>query len=615
MVERALTEEDGNILVFLTGAAEIRAAERALSVPEYVEVAPLYGALPFKAQQAAIRAPQMGQRKVVLSTAIAETSLTIEGIRVVVDAGLARVSRFDPNTGMARLVTEKVSRAAADQRQGRAGRLEPGVCYRLWTRGEHGALPAFSAPEITTTDLAPLALELARWGSVDVPFLTPPPRGMLAEAQSLLRTLGALDRSGGMTAHGKALAAIPAHPRLAHMILSDGAAVDLAALLQGRDVLQRDSSPLPVDLGLRLRALRDPQRFRGESPHAVDPGALAEARAEAKRLKRFAGPTGGLSAGAALALAYPDRIALRRSGDAPRYIMSGGSGAVLPASDALAGQRMLVLADLDGNRTEATVRAALPIAEAEVKALFPERLDDVSTCIWSRRHKRVEARVQVRLGALILEDQAWRDPPENSVAEAATQGVEDLGLASLGWSPAARRFQARALYARHGAVVLPDLSDEALLASLRGWLTPYLGRCRTAADLRALDPIEALQALVPWEATQEMDRLAPEQFRAPTGTRAPITYDTEAGPGIDIRLQEMFGVTVHPTVGAERIPLRITLLSPARRPVQTTSDLPRFWSTSYADVRKDMRGRYPKHPWPEDPRVALPTTRTKPRGK
>ncbi|MEL6680843.1 MAG: ATP-dependent helicase C-terminal domain-containing protein, partial [Pseudomonadota bacterium] len=453
-------------------------------------------------------------RKVVLATAIAETSLTIEGVRVVIDAGLARRARFDPRSGMSRLVTEPVTRAEAEQRRGRAGRVAPGICYRLWSKGEEGALAAFPPAEIEATDLTALALELAVWGGADLPFLTPPPEGALAEARELLMRLGALDGRGALTEHGRALARVPAHPRLAHMLALGGeTALPLAALLSGRDPMPggREGRP-PVDLSLRLAALQK----RGPP---LDPGALATAREEMRRLKRFAPTPSDLGPGATLSLAYPDRMALRRSGEAPRYLLSGGKGAKLPPEDALAGQRMLVAADLTGEGAEPEVRLALPTTEAELKAAHPGRVRWVADCTWSRRHRRVEARERLMLDALVLEDRAWPAATAAARAAAAMDGIRDLGLSCLGWSRAARLLQARLEWLRARGATVPDASDAHLLATLEDWLAPFLTDIRGAEDLAALDPLAALRTLIDWETGQEVDRLAPEKFEAPTGSR------------------------------------------------------------------------------------------------
>lgn len=637
-VKAALQETEGGILVFLPGEGEIRRVEALLAGMPGVAVRPLFGAMDFAAQRAAL-APVEG-RKVVLATSIAETSLTLPDIRVVVDSGRARRARFDPNSGMSRLVTERVTKAEAEQRRGRAGRVAEGVCYRLWTKGEEGGLAPYPPAEIEVADLAGLALELALWGGAELPFLTPPPAGPLAEARTLLQGLGALDDKGHITAHGRVLAALPLHPRLGHMLAIAGPeAATLAALLAERDPL-RGAGP---DLGLRMQAIQRP------GPEA-DRGVVERIRTEAKRLAAAAegvraadqaasvpldkgettpglaggaltsGPRGSLpprgmgrggstaySLAEMAALAYPDRIGLRRKGEAPRWVLSGGKGAVMAAGLSLSGARLIVATDLDGDAREATVRQAVAISEAEVRGLYGNRIRWVEVCEWSRREGRVVSRRQERLGALVLEDRHW-EAPDEAVAKAALEGVRALGLP---WSPAARRLRARARLARGEG--WPGMEDADLLASAEEWLLPHLAGVRTEADIRGFDLVSALQGLLGWDRLVEMDRLVPGSFETPLGRKIPIDYEGEV-PAIEVRLQEMFGVTVHPVVGAARMPIRVTLLSPARAPVQVTTDLPRFWATSYADVRKDMRGAYPRHPWPEDPTQAEPTLRAKPRG-
>jgi ATP-dependent helicase HrpB len=603
LIQQAWEETDqGGILCFLPGEGEIRRVEAALTprLPPGMVIRPLFGAMDFTAQRAAL-APVPG-RKIVLATSIAETSLTIPDIRVVVDGGRARRARFDAPSGMSRLVTERVTKAEAEQRRGRAGRVAPGTCYRLWTKGEEGGLSAFPPAEIEAADLTPLALELALWGGADLPFLTPPHSGVLAEAQALLADLGALDREGRITDHGKRLATLPLHPRLGHMLAIAGpAAAPLAALLAERDPLRGD----PPDLTTRLKAIDRPP------PNAHRP-TIDRIRDEAKRLSRAIpqGTQDGLSPAQMAALAYPDRIGLRRKGDAPRWVLSGGKGAAMAAGLPLSGARLIVATDLDGDPREATIRQAISITESELRALFADRIRWHDLCEWSRREGRVLARRQERLGALVLDDRIWPDAPAEAMARAALDGIRQLGLP---WTAAARRLRARVELARGSGTDFPDMTDAALIATLEDWLLPHLGRAKTEADLRAFDTTNALKAMLDWGQTQRLDTLVPAHFDTPLGRHVPIDYDGEA-PAIEVRLQEMFGVTRHPVVGAARLPLRITLLSPGQRPVQVTMDLPRFWATSYADVRKDMRGAYPRHPWPEDPTVAEPTLRAKPRG-
>ena len=598
LVVQAVGQTTGGALVFLPGEGEIRRVQAALQgrLPAGCEIRPLYGALPFKDQQAAI-APIASGRKIVLSTSIAETSLTIEDIRVVIDAGRARRARFDPGSGMSRLVTERVSRAEATQRAGRAGRVAPGDAYKLWTKGEDGALPAFAPAEIEAADLANLALELAVWGSDDLAFLTPPPPGALAEARSLLQGLGALDSDLRITDHGRALAALPLHPRLGHMLQKAGAqAAPLAALLAGRDPLRGP----PVDLSLRMAALRG----RYDGPGTVNHGALSQIKSEIPRLSKGLPKAAAMPLAQQVALAYPDRVGLRRKGDDPRYVLSGGKGAVMDAGDPLAGQRLIVATDLDGDTREARIRQAVAITEAELREVFADQIRWHDICAWSRRDNRVLTRRQEKFGALVLDDRIWSDAPNDAVARAMLDGVRQLGLRP---SPAADRFRARVALVDD----LPAMDDATLLDTLEDWLLPHLTGIRTAADWKQFDLLPALRGMLDWDQMQRLDRAAPAHFETPLGRHIPIDYAGEA-PGITLRLQEMFGVTTHPTVG--RTPLRVTLLSPGQKPVQVTQDIVGFWATSYADVRRDMRGRYPRHPWPEDPTQADPTLRAKPRG-
>lgn len=601
---------EGGVLVFLPGEGEIRRLEAALQgrLPPSCELRPLFGAMEFAAQGAALAPAAPGRRKVVLATSIAETSLTIPDIRVVVDGGRSRRARFDPNSGMSRLVTERVTRAEAEQRRGRAGRVAPGTCYRFWTRGEQGGLAPFPPAEIEAADLTGLALELALWGAADLPFLTPPNPGVLAEARALLTGLGALE-AGRITAHGRALAALPLHPRLAHMLAIAGPdAAPLAALMAERDPLKG----APPDLGLRLQALANTRAYESAHPWPVSQPTLARIRDEAKRLSRAAPPATrpGLTPAQMAALAYPDRIGLRRKGEAPRWLLSGGKGALMPPGTPLSNARLIVATDLDGDTREAAVRQALTLSEAELRAVHGDQIGWQTVCDWSRREGRVLARKQERFGALMLADQPWTDAPPEAMARAALDGLRLIGLT---FTPAARRLRARIELARGGGDTWPDCRDEALLASAEEWLLPYLTRARTEADLRSLDLHDALLSRLDWGQQAELDRLVPAHFTTPLGRKVPIDYDGDH-PSIEIRLQEMFGITTHPTVGQARKPLRVTLLSPGHKPIQVTMDIPGFWRSSYADVRKDMRGQYPRHPWPEDPTEAEPTLRAKPRG-
>ena len=498
---------------------------------------------------------------------------------------------------MSRLVTERVSRAEATQRAGRAGRVAPGDAYCLWTKGENGALPVFAPAEIEAADLAGLALELAVWGSDDLAFLTPPPPGAMAEARSLLQSLGALDSTLRITDHGRALAALPLHPRLGHMLQIAGTqAAPLAALLAGRDPLRG----APVDISLRIAALKG----RYDGPGIVNHAALSQIKAEIPRLSKGLPKRPAMDLAQQVAMAYPDRVGLRRKGDAPRYVLSGGKGAVLDAGDPLAGQRLIIASDLDGGAREARIRQAVTISERALREVFDDQIGWNDICTWSRRDNQVLARKQECFGALVLDDRVWPDAPDDAIALAMLDGVRQLGLRP---SPAADRFRARVALMQG----LPAMDDESLMAALEDWLLPHLHGVRSSADWKKFDILPALRAMLDWDQMQKLDKAAPAHFETPLGRKIPIDYEDEA-PGITLRLQEMFGVTRHPTVG--NVPLRVTLLSPGQKPVQVTQDIVGFWASSYADVRRDMRGRYPRHPWPEDPTKADPTLRAKPRG-
>ena len=597
LILHALGAAEGSLLAFLPGEGEIRRTLALIEphLPKGTTAHPLFGAMDFKAQRAAITPSD--QRKIVLATSIAETSLTIPDIRIVVDGGRSRRAQFDAACGMSRLITERVTRAEAIQRAGRAGRVAPGVAYKLWTKGEDGALAAFPPPEISSGDLAGFALELALWGGEDsLRFVTAPHPGRLAEARALLQMLGVLDAAMRITDHGRALARQPLHPRLAHMLVTAGAqSATLAALLADRDPLRNRGT----DLALRLPAINDPNSFAD-----AHRGAIARIRDEARRLKRAATDQPKLTLGEMAALAYPDRVGLRRAGDAPRYVLSGGKGAILPQGDTLSGHRLIVATDLDGDPREARIRLAAALDETSLTALFGDQIKWQNTCLWSRRDRAVLPRRRRSFGALVLDDQLWAKAPDEDVARAMLDGVRELGLKP---SRGARRLMARAALMGED---FPDLSGARLMDTLDHWLLPHLTGVRNANDWKAFDILPALQAHLGWDNMQRLDRTVPGHFQTPLGRKVAIDYDA-ATPGINVRLQEMFGVTQHPMVG--RTPLQLTLLSPAQRPIQITSDLPRFWATSYQDVRKDMRGQYPKHPWPEDPTQANPTLRAKAR--
>ncbi len=625
-VRRALAEDAGDVLVFLPGEGEIRRAVALLEgLPEAVAVAPLYGNLPPAAQDAAIAPAPPGRRKVVLATAIAETSLTIEGIGVVVDAGLARRPRFEPGSGMTRLVTEPVSRAAAEQRAGRAGRLGPGVCYRLWTRERDRALAAFAPPEIAVADLAPLALELAVWGArepAELRWLDPPPPAAYAQARDLLAALGAVDAEGRATAHGRAMAALGAHPRLAHMILAGAAlghgvlACEVAALLSERDILRPAAGPRPADLRVRVAALRTGDGHGHPVDAAVRRRARQAAAAWRRRLKIAAadGPADDEAVGLLLALAYPDRVARRRAGGEPRYLMRNGRGARLDDLDPLATAEWLAVAHLDGARREARAFLAAPLAAAALEALFAEAVETRESVEWEAREQLVRARRQRRLGALVLEDRPLPDPPPEAVAAAMIDGIRRLGLAALPWTRDTESLRQRVMFLRRvqGADAWPDLSDAALLDGLEDWLGPYLDGVSRRVLLARLDLAGALDALIGWPRRGAVDRLAPTHLEVPSGSRVRLDYSGPE-PVLAVRLQEMFGARQTPCVADGAVPVLLHLLSPARRPVQVTRDLESFWAQGYRAVKADLKGRYPRHYWPDDPLAAPPTRRARPR--
>ncbi|MBK0400825.1 ATP-dependent helicase HrpB [Limibaculum sp. M0105] len=629
LVTRAMAEEaQGDALVFLPGAGEIARVEARLSgrLPD-VALRPLHGSMDFARQRAALMPEAAGRRRVVLATSIAETSLTVEGVRIVVDCGRSRRSRFSPATGLSRLVTVPVSRAEAAQRRGRAGRLGPGVCYRMWTKGEEGALPAFAPPEILEADLAGLALELAAWGVADpagMAFADPPPAPALAEARAVLERLGALGADGAITAHGREMAGVAAHPRLAHMWLTARArglgaeAALLAAILGERDPLHADG-PAPADLGLRIEAVTDPRRFEAAHPMRVNRGTAERIRAEARRLDsgRVDAARAKTEAGALLSLAYPDRVGKRRAGEAPRYLLANGRGAELSAGDPLGAAALIVATEVEDRGRDARIRHGAALAEAELRALHGAAIGWHAHIAWSRRARAVEAVRRETFGAVVLREEPLRDAPADALGHALADGLRERGLAVLNWTDAAAslRDQVRWLAAQGTgglAARLPDWSDHGLLAGLDDWLTPHLAGMRRVEDAARIDVAAVLRAALGWELAAEVDRAAPTHFETPLGGRARIDYGREI-PTVSIRVQELFGVTRHPCVGEPPVALSLELLSPAHRPVQVTRDLPGFWASSYADVRKDMRARYPKHPWPENPAEAAPTRRAKPR--
>lgn len=626
-VRQALRENEGDVLAFLPGAGEIRRVERLLNEGGLsADVLPLYGELSAAEQDRAV-SPGGERRRVVLATSIAETSLTIEGVRVVIDAGLARRPSFDPRSGMSRLETVKASMASADQRRGRAGRLGPGVAYRLWPEAENRARPAADRPEIESADLASLALDLAQWGVNDparLRWVNPPPASNFAQAVALLRELDALDTQGRITEHGKQLARLPVHPRLAHMIVRGreiGAGVTacrIAALLEERDVLRARPGQRAADIRLRLEALQALEAGRRFSHFelSLNEGSARRALRLASRLMRVASVKDSDDAGMAgllLAFAYPDRIARRRTSDEPRYRLVNGRGAVLEKADALAGEKFIAIADLDGAGAEGRIYMAGALDEADLRQHFAAHIETRESVEWDEQQQKVLAAKQERLGALVLSEKRLANPSIEAVQAALLQAVRQRGLASLAFDDnvEALRQRVAALRGAYGED-WPDLSDAALLARLEEWLLPEKAMSLNA--LRQLDHATAVRNLLPWEQQRALDRLAPTHIEVPSGSRVRIDYSDPAKPVLAVKLQEMFGLAQTPAIADGRVPLSLHLLSPAGRPLQVTGDLAGFWRTSYAEVRKEMRGRYPRHPWPEDPLMAPPTARAKRRG-
>ncbi len=607
--QKALAEETGSLLVFLPGQGEIvRVAERLAErvTDPAVEIAPLYGALDPATQDRAIAPAAPGRRKVVLATSIAQTSLTIEGVRVVIDAGMARVPRFDPASGLTRLETVRVSAAAADQRRGRAGRTQPGVCYRLWDEPETRSLVPFDRPEMLEADLARVALDLAQWGSGDtLVFLDPPPAPAMAEARSQLQRLGALDDGGTLTGHGRRMADIALAPRLAHMVLRAAAsgqaerAARIAAL-----AVERGLGGRAVDLETRLDSFQ-----RDRSPRARDAATLA---------RRWAAEAGSatptaprLSDALLLAEAWPERIAKAR-GPLGQFQLASGRGVQMDATEPLAKAPWLAVAELGGGAARDRILLAAELEPTELKAAFADRLTREAR-LEPDTAGRLRAKEVVALGRLVLEERLIADPDPGLILQALLDDVRRRGVSALPWGGGAEALRARASFLRAQGLDAPDLSDLALLAGLDGWLAPALPGRSSLAELRELELEAALRSLVPFEAQRRLDQLAPPRFEAPTGSRLAIDYAAEGGPRVDVRVQELYGLRVHPTVAGGKVPLALALLSPAHRPIQLTKDLPGFWRGSWSDVRKEMRGRYPKHLWPDDPASAAPATRAKPR--
>jgi ATP-dependent helicase HrpB len=649
---RAMRADTGSLLAFLPGAAEIRRTKTLLEsrAEPTTDVVALYGALTGDEQDRAIAPALPGRRKIVLATSIAETSITIEGVRIVVDSGLARVPRYEPDVGVTRLETVRVSRAAADQRRGRAGRTEPGVSYRLWDEPQTAALEPFARPEILAADLSSFALDLAAWGGGpdQLAFLDPPPRAALTEAKALLAELGAIDGDGRITAEGKLLRRLPLPPRLARMVVDAGAegaalpAAEIATLIGERGLGGDD-----VDLRERLNALR-----RDRSPRARDARAMAQRSAEiapsplggegrgggsggnatestsaqtpSKRARHLPTPPpnpspqggGESSVGALLALAYPERIAKNRSGAAGAFLLANGRGATIDPASPLARESFLAVAELAGTAARGRILSAAPIALAEIEQRFSDRIEAREEIAFDAASASLRGRRSRRLGAIALSDQPMPVVANDGTAQKLADGIAGLGMHRLPWTKSLQQWRDRVMFLRASeGGEWPDLSDAALGQSVNAWLAPALAAKTVLGEITADELNTAVRALVPWPLQRRLDAEAPTHFTAPTGSQVPIDYETEGGPKIAIRVQELFGLDRHPAIAGGKVPLLIELLSPAHRPVQMTRDLPGFWRGSYAAVRAEMRGRYPKHPWPEDPIAAPATRRAKPRNR
>jgi ATP-dependent helicase HrpB len=616
-VLRALRAEPGSVLVFLPGQGEIRRVERQLLekvADATVDVAPLFGALDMRAQDLAVSPSPPGRRKIVLATSIAETSLTIEGVRVVIDSGVARVPRYEPDIGVTRLETVRVSRASADQRRGRAGRTQTGVCYRLWDEPQTAALAAFAEPEIRAADLSGLLLDLAAWGVSDpaaLAWLDPPPAPAVAEARKELTAIDAMDRDGRITEEGRRLRALPLPPRLARMVLEGGRigagrdAAELAALL-----VERGLGGNGTDLSVRLETFRRDRSPRAEDMRRLAKGWATTATGSANRNGR--GDSVGIPH--LLALAYPDRLAKAR-GAPHQYILANGRGAALDVADPLARSLWLVVAELSGTAASTRILLAAGMSEAEALAIAGGRVTESEEVYFDRSANALRARHVRRLGAIVLASETRPVPSGESTSLALAEGLAGLGIGRLPWTKAHLQLRDRVMFLRAaGDTDLPDLSDKALAETVSEWLAPFLAG-RTALTQLGPDALgEALDALLPWNLRQRLEEEAPTHFEAPTGERHAIDYEGEGAPILAIRVQQLFGLKEHPSIACGKLPLTLHLLSPAHRPIQITRDLPGFWRGSWAHVKADMKGRYPRHPWPDDPAGALPTARAKPRG-
>ena len=641
-IRRALTEADGSLLAFLPGVAEIeRTAERLDALPADTDLLRLHGTLDPSEQRAAIAAAPPGRRKVVLATSIAETSLTLDGVRIVVDSGLARRPRYDRSAGLTRLVTERASQASVTQRAGRAGRQAPGTVYRLWEEAATAALPRFDPPEIVEADLSALLLDCAIWGVADpreLKWIDPPPAPAVEEARKRLLSLGAIDEAGRPTAHGRAIAALPLPPRLAHMLIEAEArgwgeiAAEVAVLLSERGLggsdadLETRLKRWQTERGPRAEAARGlARRWRSliNSPDTSNKFRSSRAKSRGTGTNSPRAPLdyarderveGATCVGPSVALAFPDRVSRRRDPSGESWISAGGRGFRLDPLSPLAREQWLAVAEVGGSAAGARILSAAAIDQTAVETLFADRIQSGTDVTFDPATGGVQARRGRRLGAITLSEGRDASAAPEAVAAALVQGVREHGLGLLPWSDAARAVRTRTAFARRFHVELPDLSDEALLASLDEWLPPLVAGKRRLLDIGADALAGTLDAMLGWDGRKTVDRLAPASFTTPAGSSQAIDYEAEAGPTVTTRVQALYGLSEHPSVAGGRVPLVLSLTSPAGRPIQTTRDLPGFWSGSWAAVAKEMRGRYPRHPWPDDPARADPTLRTKKAG-
>ncbi len=630
----ALQETQGDILAFLPGVGEIRRAEKLLRgrIPDGVDIHALYGNLSPQAQDAALSPSKAGRRRIVLATSIAETSLTIDGVDVVVDCGWSRLPHFDPNSGLSRLETFRVSKASADQRAGRAGRQGPGVCYRLWTKDRQQQLVQHHPPEIANADLAPLVLELAQWGvsePLQLSWVDTPPSRLYEQAASLLTQLQAIDAEGRITQLGQRMASLATHPRLAHMILSvqtpqnRSEAVDIAVLLAEKDLLTPSVGlPKPVDIEVRLQHLSD---WRNAKPGAgarlgIDESVCRRIQRAAKQLgRRLSGslPKGAESwgVGAMLSLAYPDRIAqLRATGNGSGYLLSSGKGVVFPEGDSLAGEHYVVIPALDAGQRNGRVFSAASIDLESIRSTQAKWINYVDRVDWDEKSESVIARREERLGVLMLAHHPLQEVDPVQRIAALFEGIRKKGIAAFPFSKEHSQWLVRLqlLKSWHKDADWPDVSDSALLNSLENWLAPWVEGISRLDQLRKLDWGSVIKSHLSWSQLQEMEQLVPTHIRVPSGSNKKLHYSADGQPVLAVKLQEMFGLMDTPCICNGQVKLVLHLLSPAQRPIQVTQDLKGFWVRTYSEVKKELKGRYPKHYWPDDPLIAKATAKVRP---